>query len=501
MSPAAFADTAKKARDVTTDVRFPAGRGLYYGGAWQAPQVHKEMEVFSPSSGKKLTTLLEASAADVPLAVASAKQGFAVWRDTPPQERRKILFEMARVVRANARELAMIDAHDCGNPVANLIHDTEGAAGHLEYFGGLVTEMKGHSVPQGPKALSFSVREPYGVVARIAPYNHPLAFCIAKAAAPLAAGNALITKPPQQSPMSGLFAAELFDGLLPPGVFNVLTGGADVGAALVADPDVAVVGLVGSVPTGRAIMRSAADTLKRVMFELGGKNALIALPDSDPDKVAQAMVTGMNYTWCGQSCGSVSRAFVHADIYDAVIARLPAHVAQYRPGDPTDPATTMGCLVDQKALDRVKMYIASAREEGARLICGGEPPADPALADGCYMLPTIFADVTMDMRIAREEIFGPVQSILKWTDEETMLREVNQVEYGLTCAVWTRDVADAHRIISRVEAGFCWINETSRHARGSPFGGYKQSGIGREECLEELISFTQEKNVYINLEN
>jgi betaine-aldehyde dehydrogenase len=184
-----------------------------------------------------------------------------------------------------------------------------------------------------------------------------------------------------------------------------------------------------------------------------------------------------------------------------VLERLPHYASRYVPGDPTDPATTMGCLVDQKALARVKMYIDSAREEGARLVFGGTPPDDAALANGSYMLPTIFADVTMDMRIAKEEIFGPVQSVLKWSDEDEMIAQVNQTEYGLTCAVWARDVADAHRIVSRVEAGFCWINDTSRHVRGSPFGGYKQSGIGREECLEELLSFTQEKNVFINLEN
>ncbi|CAN7648781.1 aldehyde dehydrogenase family protein [Phenylobacterium sp. LjRoot219] len=482
-------------------VAFPDGRGLFYGGKWHQPIEGKTVEVSNPATGEVICSIGEATAADVRPAVAAAEEGFRVWRDVKPMERAKILRELAAIVRANARELALIDATDGGNPINEMMGDAMGCAMIYEYCAGLVTEMKGVSVPQGPDAVSFSVREPYGVVACIAPFNHPLGFTVARAAAPLATGNTVVIKSPEQAPLSALRGAELFEGLLPPGVFNVLSGGRDFGAALVADPGVAMIALTGSVPTGRAIMRSAADSLKRVLLELGGKNAFIVFPDSDPDKVAQAMVSGMNYTWSGQSCGSISRAFLHADIHDAVLERIPALVAKYKPGIPTDPATTMGSLIDGNALARVKSYIASAHEEGARLVYGGEQPKDPALANGFFMLPTIFADVTMDMRIAREEIFGPVQSVLKWSDEEEMLRQVNQLEYGLTCAVWTRDIAKAHRIVSRVEAGYCWINDVSRHALGSPFGGYKQSGIGREECLEGLISFTQEKNVFINLNN
>lgn len=482
-------------------IAYPEGRGLYYGGKWHRPAEPKSIDVINPATGEKLCTIDEASASDARPAVAAAEEGFKVWRDVKPMERASILKELAKIIRANARELAMIDAADSGNPVKEMMGDAMGCAAIYEYCAGLVTEMKGFSVPQGPDAVSFSVREPHGVVACIAPFNHPLGFTVARAAAPLATGNTVVIKSPEQAPLSALRGAELFDGLLPPGVFNVLSGGREFGAALVADPGVSMIALTGSVPTGRAIMRSAADTLKRVLLELGGKNAFIVFPDSDPDKVAQAMVSGMNYTWCGQSCGSISRAFLHEDIHDAVLERVPALAAKYRPGLPTDPETTMGCLIDRNALARVQSYIASAHEQGARLVYGGEQPDDPVLANGTFMLPTIFADVTMDMRIASEEIFGPVQSVLKWSDEEEMLRQVNQLEYGLTCAVWTRDVAKAHRIVSRVEAGYCWINDVSRHALGSPFGGYKQSGIGREECLEGMLAFTQEKNVFINLNN
>ncbi|KCZ86603.1 aldehyde dehydrogenase family protein [Hyphomonas hirschiana VP5] len=496
---AALALEFKKMSD--TSPNFPQGRGLYYGGAWHEPKQSGSVEVRSPATDELLCTINVGSAADVRPAVEAAHKGYLEWRDVRPMERARLMKEMGVRIRSNARELALIESMDGGNPISEMMGDVLGTAAMLDYFAGLVTEMKGSSVPYGPEAVSFSVREPYGVVARIAPYNHPLGFSVAKAAAPLAAGNAVVVKPPEQAPLSALRAAELFDGLLPAGVFNVLSGDRDLGAALVSDPGISIVALVGSVPTGKAVMRAAADSLKRVMFELGGKNALIAFPDSDPEKIARAMVAGMNYTWCGQSCGSVSRAFVHEDIYDEVLARMPQYLEKHKPGLPSDPKTTMGALVDRQALDRVTRYIASAHEDGARLIHGGVPPEDPALAKGCFMPPTVFADVTMGMKIAREEIFGPVQAVIKWSDEAEMLRQVNQVEYGLTCAVWTRDVARAHRIISRVEAGFCWINDVARHALGSPFGGYKQSGIGREECLEELLSFTQEKNVWINLNN
>jgi betaine-aldehyde dehydrogenase len=484
-----------------SQIKFPEGRGLYYGGKWQSPLKPGKTQVFSPGSGQLLTTIQEASAADVPAAVAAAQAGFEVWRDVPPLQRARLLKEMARIVRDNASELATLDSLDCGNPITELHGDVAMTAALLDYYAGLVTEIKGTSMPVGPGGLTFSIREPYGVVVRIAPFNHPFMFAVAKAASVLAAGNCVVVKPAEQAPLSALRAMELFDGLFPPGVFNLLAGDRTLGAALVSDPGVAMVGLVGSVPTGRAVMRSAADTLKRLVLELGGKNALIALPDNDPEKIAAAMIAGMNFTWCGQSCGSTSRAFVHADIYDAVIKRLPDHAAKFKPGLPTDPATTMGSMIDRKSVDRVKSYIESALSQGARLVYGGKEPTDPALKGGCYIEPTIFADVTMDMRIAREEIFGPVLSVLKWADEAEMLRQVNQLEYGLTCAIWTRDLATAHRLAGRVEAGHCWINDVSHHTLGRPFCGYKQSGFGREGGLEELLSFTQEKNIYVNLDN
>jgi betaine-aldehyde dehydrogenase len=477
----------------------PTQRNLYYGGGWHPARSGKTVPVASPATGAVLCEIADAGVEDALTAIAAAQQGFQTWRRVPPLERGRVLREIAATVRRHGRELALLDAEDGGNPISEMMGDVQIAAGQMEFFAGLVTEMKGASVPMGPTAVNFSVREPRGVVARIIPFNHPFMFCAGKSAAPLAAGNVVIVKPPEQAPLSALRLAELIGGLLPPGVFNVLPGGREVGAALASHHDIAMVALIGSVPTGRAVMRAAAETIKPVLLELGGKNALIAFPDSDPDAVAAAVVSGMNFTWCGQSCGSTSRAFIHADIYDTVVERIARNAAKFKPGLPTDPATTMGAIASRTQYERVLHYIETAKSEGARLVCGGARPTDPALSRGTFIEPTVFADVTMDMTIAREEIFGPVLSVLRWTDEAAMLEQVNRPEYGLTCSIWTRDLLQAHRTAMAVEAGFVWVNETSKHFPGTPFGGFKQSGLGREECLEELLSFTQEKNIHISL--
>jgi betaine-aldehyde dehydrogenase len=480
-------------------LRLPSQRGAYYGGRWYEPKSGRTIDQINPGTGESLAHVADCGADDIDAAVRAAKAAFKEWRRVPPLERAKMLREVARVLRENAGELAMIDAADCGNPIAEMIMDATIAAAQIEFFAGLVTEMKGHSIPMGPDRLNFSVREPLGVVGRIVPFNHPFMFIAGKSAAPLAAGNTIVMKPPEQAPLSSLRLAELIDGLLPPGVFNLVPGGKEAGAALASHPGVAKIALIGSVPTGKAVMRAASDTLKGVLLELGGKNALIAYSDANPDAVAGGLVGGMNFTWCGQSCGSTSRAFIHEDIYDAVLDRVKVRIKHWKPGIPTDPSTTMGAIVSQVQFDRVINYIDSAKSEGARLVSGGGRPDDPGLANGLFIEPTVFADVTPSMRIFREEIFGPIVGVIKWSDEAAMFEQVNSVDYGLTASIWTNDLATAHRAAAEVEAGFIWINDISKHFIGAPFGGYKQSGIGREECLEELLSFTQEKNININL--
>ncbi|NLS07876.1 aldehyde dehydrogenase family protein [Rhizobium sp. P32RR-XVIII] len=480
------------------DIVFPAERALFYGGGWHAPVNGRMVHSTSPATGEDLGPVPEATLEDAELAIAAAQKGFAEWRRVLPLERGKIMKEAAAVIRRHGAELTLLDAVDGGNPMTPMVKDAVSAVQRFEYFAGLVTEMKGASIPVGPDAINFSVREPLGIVARITAFNHPFQFCASKIASALAAGNAVILKPSEQAPLSGLRLAELIGPLFPAGTLNVLTGSREIGSVLSSHPAIAAVSLVGSVPTGRAVMRSAADTLKKVALELGGKNALIAFPDADPDRVAAAAVGGMNYAWCGQSCGSMSRLFLHDAIHDEVVERIGRHIARYRPGLPTDPATTMGSLISRAHYERVLGYIEAGRQEGARIVYGGGSPKDEKLAKGCFIEPTVFVDVKQSMRIASEEIFGPVQSVIRWSDEEAMLKDVNSVEYGLTSSIYTNDLEKAHRTAAVVQAGYIWVNGTSKHVLGAPFGGYKQSGLGREECLEELLAATQEKNININ---
>jgi len=493
-------NTAVPLKSVKTEpLRLPEHRHAFYGGEWHKPKSGRYVDSINPGTAESLGPVADCDAADIDAAVGAAKKAFDGWRNTPPFERARLLKRVANVLREHAEELAMIDAADCGNPVHEMVMDATVAAAQIDFYAGLVTEIKGASIPMGPGVVNFTVREPRGVVGRIIPFNHPFMFCAGKIGAPVATGNTVVMKPPEQAPLSSLRLAELIGGILPPGVFNVVPGGRDAGSSLTTHRDVAMIALIGSVPTGRAVMKAAADTLKPVMLELGGKNALIAYPDADPDEVAAAVVGGMNFTWCGQSCGSTSRAFIHESMYEAVLAKVKAKIAHYRPGIATDRSTTMGAIISKTQYERILGFIDSAKKEGARLLCGGGRPSDPALAKGLFIEPTVFADVQPSMRIAREEIFGPVLSIFKWSDEAAMLQEVNAVEYGLTASIWTNDLSIAHRTAGIVQSGFVWINEVSKHFLGAPFGGFKQSGVGREECIEEMFAYTQEKNIHVKL--
>jgi betaine-aldehyde dehydrogenase len=487
---------------VTTKMNYsdvlPKRRDLYYGGKWQKP-AGGYSETINPATGETLGACAEANAEDVDAAARTAHQAFRRWSGTKPLERAAALKGVAAVLRGHADELAMIDAANCGNPVKEMTSDVINGAKAIDFYAGLATEIKGSTVPMGDGVVNITVREPFGVCARIVAYNHPLMFTAAKFAAPLAAGNTVIMKPPPQAPLSAYRMMELIDGILPAGVLNIVTGGKTRGEALTAHPLIPVVTLIGSVPTGRAIAKCAAERLKRTLFELGGKNALIVYPDADVDRAVAGALRGMNFTWCGQSCGSTSRLFIHEQVYDQVLAGVVAGAKHYKPGIPTEMETTMGAIVSKAQCDKIMSYIELGKAEGARLVAGGKAPDDPRLANGFFVEPTIFAEVTIGMRIANEEIFGPVLSVIKWRDEEEMFEQVNSVEYGLTGAVFTTSLANAHRAAARIEAGYVWVNNASTHFPGVPFGGYKQSGIGREESIEELLSFTQQKNINITL--
>jgi betaine-aldehyde dehydrogenase len=480
--------------------QLPVKRQHYYGGGWHASVSGAEMAVGGPATAESLGVVSVADAQDVDRAVLAAMEGFERWRDTPAQERAACIRRAIAVLRQHADELAWIDAVDTGNPFNAMLYDVEISAGYMDYFAGLVTEMKGATIPIGPNVLNYTVREPLGVIARIGAFNHPLLFVAGKCGAPLAAGNALIVKPADQTPLSALRIAELWDGIFPPGVFNVVNGGRDAGVALVEHRGVAKIGFIGSVAAGRAVMQAAGKTLKPLTLELGGKNALIACADAGVDEVAEGVVRGMNFRYVtGQSCNSTSRVFLHESIYDAALAGIVERVAALKLGLPSDRDAEVGCLSSQAQFDKTLSYIKIGLEDGARLAQGGRRSSDPRLAKGFFIEPTVFADVTDDMRIAREEIFGPVVSILKWRDEQDLLKRVNALEYGLTASIWTHDLDRAHRLASRVQAGYLWINGASTHYVGLPFGGYKQSGMGREESIEELLACTQIKNVNVTL--
>ncbi|KAA8652920.1 hypothetical protein EYZ11_006386 [Aspergillus tanneri] len=484
----------------------PSHHDLFYDGAWQAPLAERYRETLNPSTGQPIVQVAEAGLPDVEMAVEAAHQAFLSWRKTTIAERQSYLRRAGAILREHAAELALVDAMNTGNPVAAMLIDAQRAANSLDYFAGLIPMLRGEVLP-GPfptdDYLHYTVREPIGVVARFVASNHPFMFAGSRMASAIAAGNTVIIKPPEQAPLSCLRLAELLQDVFPPGVLNILPGGPECGQALTSHQLVKKVTLIGSVATGKAIQRSAANSMKQTHMELGGKNALIAFPDADIDHLVQSVVAGMNFTWAGQSCGSTSRVFLHDSIHDQVLAKVVECIQQeYRAGDATDPATTMGSLVSQVAQDRVLGYIASAKAEGARLVIGGGRPhelVDTTLAGGFFVEPTVFADVTPDMTIAREEIFGPVMSVLRWREEDEMIRIVNSTNYGLTGSIFTKDLATAQRMINQVEAGFVWVNDVCKHFLNVPFGGIKESGIGRDECLDELLAFVTTKSVNIKL--
>ena len=474
--------------------QIPEGR-LFIGGTWWDSQSGRSFPTYNPATGEVLGHVPLADAGDVDRAVRTAFDAFPEWAATPGPERGARLRALAALLREHRDELARLDALNSGNVISGMRRDVEWAADSLDYFAGLIPELKGEVLPTEATGFGYTVREPFGVVAKINPYNHPLRFAAEKLAAPLAAGNTVVLKPPEQAPLSSLVLGQLLHGIFPPGVVNTVTGDATTGEALVRHPLVRRIALIGSVEAGRAVMRAASDQLKMVTLELGGKNPLILFPDVAPDAAADAAVGAMNFNRAGQSCSSTSRVFVHRRLHDAFVAALLQRIAALRLGPPEAEESQVGCLISREQYQKVLSYVEAGRREGARLLWGGGPPEDAALRGGFFVSPPVFDDVRPTMRIAQEEIFGPVLSILTWDDEDDMIRQVNDVIYGLSAAIYTHDTARAHRLARRIEAGYIWGNIPGGHGLGAPYGGIKQSGIGREECLDELLSYTQVKTI------
>ena len=469
-------------------------KGFYYGGKWEAPASNHTFVSTSPSTGKRLAEVPLAGAEDVDRAVKAAARGFGEWRKVGPKERAKCMEAFAKRIREHAKELALVDCVDSGNALVGMEADMHWTADSLDYFAGMITEVKGETSSQGPRHMNLLTRQPYGVVAKLNAFNHPFRFCAEKAAAPLAAGNCVVIKSSEQAPISSFRLAELADGLFPAGVVNVIAGDGKSGAALVSHPLVSRVGFIGSVETGRRVAIGAAEGLKRVSLELGGKNPIIIFPDADPKKAASAALKGMNMNRQGQSCSSTSRVFVHASLHRAVADEI-VRLAEALPvGFPWLAHNELGPVVSAQQFTRIMGFIDSGKKEGATLLTGGSRPDAAELAQGHFIRPTVFDNVRQSMRIASEEIFGPVMSILPWTDEEEMLAQVNGLQYGLTAAIVTNQLDRAMETATRVDAGYVWINATGRYL-GAPYGGWKSSGLGVEETFEEMLSYTQLKNI------
>lgn len=457
----------------------------------------RTVEVTSPFTEKPIAAVPDATTEQVDQAVQHAAAAYPAWRDRGPVSRAELVRELADVIERHIDDLALLDAIDGGAQIRVMAGDVRAAAAIARYFAGLALEIKGQSVPATPNGVHFTSRMPWGVVAKIIPFNHPIMFAVRNIAAPLVAGNCVILKPSEITPLSALFLASLVKDVFPPGVLQIVLGdGPDVPRTLVRHPLINRIGFTGSEPTGQSILRDTADTgFKEVTVELGGKNALIAFPDANPAEVAAGAVGGMNFTWSGQSCGSTSRLLVHESIAEDVLKEVGVLLARHTIGSPLDPEKDQGPLVSKRQYDKVRAFIAKAIEDGAVVVAGGGRPDDQPT--GYFIEPTILDHVDPTSTVATEEIFGPVLSVIRWTDDDDPVAIANSVRFGLTGSVYTNDVRLAHRVAQQLETGSVWINHAGPHYLGMPFGGFKSSGLGREESIDELLSYTQLKSIHI----
>lgn len=471
----------------------------FIGGAYFDDPDGPLLESRYPATGEVIAALNGASDATVNAAVAAARSGFKVWAATPAAERGRVLRRAADILRERNRELSVLETLDTGKPLQEtLVADAASGADCLEYFGGLAATLTGEHIDLGG-SFAYTRREPLGVVAAIGAWNYPIQIACWKAAPALACGNAVVFKPSEVTPLSALKLAGIFkEAGLPDGVFNVVQGFGETGARLVSHPDVAKVSLTGSVPTGTRVAETAAHTLKHVTLELGGKSPLIIFDDADLENAVSAAINA-NFYSSGQVCSNGTRVFVQKGLKERFLQRLAERTAKARAGDPLDETVDTGPLVSRAQYDKVMGYLETGRSEGARLVCGGGRIEVPGLPDGLFVAPTVFADVADHMTIAREEIFGPVMCVLDFDSEEEVVARANATEFGLAAGVFTRDISRAHRVIGALHAGTCWINTYNLTPIEMPFGGYKKSGIGRENGHAAIEHYSQIKSVYVEM--
>ncbi|MCR1568735.1 betaine-aldehyde dehydrogenase [Mixta sp.] len=475
-------------------------RGNYINGREEQGQG----EIFTtvnPANGRALAEIAAASRADVDRAVESALAGQRIWRSYTPVERSRVLLKAVALLRERNQALAELETADTGKPISETAAvDIVTGADVLEYYAGLAPALQGEQIPLRDSALVYTRREPLGVCAGIGAWNYPIQIALWKSAPALAAGNAMIFKPSEVTPLSALELAKIYsEAGLPAGVFNVVQGAAEVGQALSQHPQIEKISFTGEVNTGKRVMADAAlANLKEVTLELGGKSPLIVFDDADLERAVDGAMMA-NFYSSGQVCTNGTRVFVQRSLLPAFEKRLLEKMARIKTGDPRDPSVNFGPLVSAQHCEKVVSYLQLGKEEGARLLAGGNRITEGALAQGYYVEPTVFSDCHDEMRLVREEIFGPVMSILAFDDEEEAITRANATGYGLAGGVFTQSLNRAHRVIHQLEAGICWVNSWGESPAPMPVGGYKLSGVGRENGLDTLMHYTRTKSVLIEI--
>jgi acyl-CoA reductase-like NAD-dependent aldehyde dehydrogenase len=473
------------------------GSEVLVAGEWVELRGRAAIASISPTSEEVVGHVPAATAEDVQTAVTRLRPLVEPWMSWPAVGRAALLRTFAEAIEEHADELIQLEIDDSGLTRRTANRDLGAAVSALMTFASHAIDVKGSSFPS-EGSLAFTERVPYGIVARIVPFNHPLLFAAQAIASTVAAGNVVVVKPPEQCSLSALALGELTRSVFPPGVVNVLTGyGHEVGTGLVAHPEIPRIGFTGSVPTGRRILEAAAAHIKHVSLELGGKNPLVVTDGADTDLAADVAVKGMNFTHAGQSCQSTSRLLLHEDVFDEVVAKVSSRMTSLRVGDPNDERTDVGPLAFAGHYERVTGFIAAGIEEGASVAVGGGRPS--GAERGFFLEPTLFVDVDPGMRIAREEIFGPVACAMRWSDDDEAIRLANDTPFGLNSRVVAGTVDRGLAIARQITAGTSLVNTDRGRARGMPFGGFKESGLGSEGGLQEVLSYTQEKSYVVGL--
>jgi acyl-CoA reductase-like NAD-dependent aldehyde dehydrogenase len=486
--------------DVQTTAAAEAGK-LLIGGEWRDSVDGGLLESTNPFTGKVWATAPLAGPADVDAAVQAAKEALdGPWGAMTASERGRLIRRLGDLVRENAEELATVESTDNGKLMREMRGQLAGLGDWYDYFGGAADKIEGATIPTNkPNFFTYTRHEPVGVVAGILAWNSPLLLLTFKLAPALAAGCTFVAKPAEQTPMSALAFGRLVEKAgFPPGVFNVVTGGAQTGKALVAHPDVAKVAFTGSTEAGKAVMKSAADHLAAVSLELGGKSPNIVFEDADLDAATNGVIAGI-FAATGQTCVAGSRLLVHRSVHDELVQRVAERAQTIKLGNPLEADTEMGPVAFKDQFDKILSYVDAGVSEGAQLVSGGKRASAAELADGYFVEPTIFTGVRNDMRIAAEEIFGPVLSVIAFDTEEEVIALANDTMYGLGAGVWTRDIQRAHRVAHRIKAGSVWVNAYRMLTYNVPFGGFKHSGLGRENGISAVLSYTETKSVWVEL--